>query len=134
MRAEREQELPVRGVPELDVVVESGRCDELPIGREGDVVDLLLVAEQAGDRLCCDGRMPEVYSEIVASGNKALHDFTSDSSSCLEARAGFGNFLDIGGGYDAGMIMVGGTEDEVGGKGEMVDPVSMSCQGTDEGA
>lgn len=48
---QRRDEFSVSRVPELDVVVPAGAGDEEAVGGEGDVVDLLLVPEEAGEGL-----------------------------------------------------------------------------------
>ena len=49
MPSHREEEFTVAGIPQFDVVVEAGAGDVEAVWGEGDVVDLLLVAEEAGD-------------------------------------------------------------------------------------
>lgn len=49
MSSERSHELARPPFPDLDGVVEPGRGDPPAVGGEGDVVDLLLVACEAGE-------------------------------------------------------------------------------------
>lgn len=133
--AQRGDESAVARAPQLDGVVEAAAGDEGAVRGEGHVVDLFLVAEQAGDGFgVVGGRVPEVDCEVVACGDEAFGDAAVDGGGCLVALARFCGFLRWGGGDVACVVVVGGAEDEVGGEGEVVDPVGVRGEGGDQGA
>lgn len=125
MALERIQEFPIPCVPEFDVVIEGGTSNEEAVRGESDVVDLLLVAEEASERFrACRGR-PEIHRKVVAGGNEAFHNLPINGSGFFEALFGFGDF---GGGVwrdGACVVMVRGAEHEVGAQGEVVHPVRV---------
>lgn len=125
----------VEGAPDLDLVVEAGRSNVLAGRGEGDVRDGFPVAEEAGDgfRRALGGR-PEEDCEVVARGHEALGNLAVGRRGFLEAVFCLGEFFRVGGGDGAGVVVVGGAQDELGGEGEVVDPVSVGGEGADEGA
>ena len=125
MAFERVDELPVARVPYLDVVVEGGARDEQPVGRERDVIDLLLVTQEPRDGFGARGGRPEIHGEIVAGGDEALDDLAVDGRRFLEALPGFGDLGFGRGGNVAGVVVVGGAEDEVCAEREVVHPVRV---------
>lgn len=133
MAFERVDELPVAGVPKLDMVIEGGARDKEPVRREGDVVDLLLVAQEPREGLDARGGRPEIHGEIVAGGDEALDDLAIDGRRFLKAVLGFGDLGFGRGGDVAGVVVVGGAEDKVRAEGEVVHPVRVRgevvCQG-----
>ena len=79
------------------------------------------------------GRGPKVDGEVVGGGDETFSDFIIDSGGFVETGSCEGDLGFIGcwwvGGDVAVVVMVGGAEDGVGGKGEMVDPVGMRGEG-----
>ena len=65
MSSQRVQKGAGGGIPEFDVVVKRRRCDEGSGGGEDDVVDLFLVAEEAGDGFLSGGWGPKVDGKVV---------------------------------------------------------------------
>lgn len=125
------------GVPQLDMVVEGGGGDESTGGGEGDVVDLFLVAEEAGEGFdgrvagVRGGRRPQVDCAIVRGGDEAFDEGVVDCCGGFEPLFCFCRFLGVGCGDAAGVVVVGGSEDEVSGEGEMVYPVCVGGQSAD---
>lgn len=76
--AEGGDEGAVAGVPELDVVVPAAGGEGEAVGGEGHVVDLFLVAEEAGERFGGRGGGPEVDCEVVACGDDFLDEGVVD--------------------------------------------------------
>ena len=134
MALERVQELPVPCVPQLDMVIERGARDEEAVGRERDVVDLLLVAEEAGEGFRARRGRPEIHREVVAGGDEAFDNLAIDGSGFFEALFCFGDFGGGGCGDGARVVVVGGAEDEVGAEGEVVHPVRVRGQVVGQGA
>lgn len=125
MAPESEQEGAVAGVPQLDVIVPARAGDQHPVRGEGYVVDLLLVAKQTAHRFVAGRWCPEVNCTVVASCDEALDDRIVDCGGFFEAGKCFFQFgfsSDRGG---RSMVVVGGAEDKVGGKGKVVDPMSV---------
>lgn len=129
------------GVPELDVVVEGGGGDEGAGRGEGDVVDLFLVTEEPGHGFDCCGvaggggrRGPEVDGAVIGGGDEAFGEGAVDGCGGLEPLFCFGQLLVVGWGDGAGVVVVGGSENEVRGEGEMVDPVGVRGEGADQSA
>ena len=114
MCTQRRDELPVPCIPEFHVVVEARAGDEQAIRRKRDVVDLLLVAEEAGDGFGRRGWLPDVHCEIVGGGDEAFDGDVVDGSGFVEAGFRFLSLFGVGGRDGAGVVMVGGSEDEVG--------------------
>ena len=59
------------------MIVEAGRGYERTVGRECDMVDLLLMANHALHRCSRDGRLPEVHSAVVACCDQAFNATSS---------------------------------------------------------
>lgn len=138
---ERGNERPVARVPELDMVVKARAGDVLPLataaaaGGEGDVVHALLMAQETGEGLVAlRGGVPEVHGAVVARGDEALTDAAVDRGGFLEAGSRLGDFFGVGGWDGARVVVVGGAEDEVGRKREVVDPVGVRGEGLDQGS
>lgn len=130
---QRAQELAVAGAPQFDVVVEAARGDEAAVRGEGDVVDLLLVAEEAGDGLGEGERVPEEDGAVVAGGHEAFAERGGRGgggcgcgflpAAACEGSAGFGR-----GGWGGGVVEVAGAQDEVGREREVVHPMRVAGQ------
>lgn len=133
MAAEGEEEFPVAGIPELDGVVEGGGSDERAVGGESDVVDGFLVAEEAGEGFRVGG-FPEVDGEVVACGHETFGDAVIHGCGFGETFFCSSYLSCVCSGDVAGVVVVGCAEDEVGGEGEVVDPVGVGGEGGDEGA
>lgn len=144
MALERGHERPVARVPELDMVVKPRAGDVLPLAAaaaaaargKGDVVHAFLVAQETGEGLVAvrGGGFPEVHGAVVARGDEALADAAVDRGGFLEAGSRLGGFFGVGWWDDARVVVVGGAEDEVGGKREVVDPVGVRGESLDQGA
>ena len=111
------------------MVVPAAGGDGETVWAERYVVDLLLVAEEPGEGFGAGGGAPEVHCEVVGGGDEAFSDLAVDGCGCLESGEGFGNFAFLGLGNFAGVVVVGGSEDEVCGEGEVVDPVCVRGEG-----
>lgn len=112
--AQSEQKLAVQGIPQFDVVVVAAARDEGAVGGKGDVVDLLLVAEQAGDGFSGLGWVPEVDCAVVAGGDEAFGRDAVDRGGFLESGACFDEFGLPVWRDESGMVVVCGAEDKVG--------------------
>lgn len=134
VRAEREEEFPVPSGPQLDMVVPCRGRQEVAVGREADLVDLLLVARHARHGLVATEGCPEEEGAVFRSGCQALDDFAVDGGSLFEARFRFCEFFFWRGGHFTRVVVVRGSEDEVGGESEMVHPMRVAGQCVDEGA
>lgn len=133
MAAESVEESAVGGGPEFDVVVETCAGDELAVGREGHMVDLFLVAEEAVDGLQGGLGRPEVDCAVVAGGDEALAGSLGGEFVAGEGfeAFGFGRGGDVGA---AAVVEVAGAEHEVGGEREVVHPVGVVAKGVQESA
>lgn len=139
MAFEGEEKGAVGSVPELDEVVEAGRGKKQPVGRKDDMVDLLLVAEQAGDGLGRGAGVPEVDGAIVAGRHQALNGLAVlllavDAGRRMEALLclfTLGLFR-VGHALLARVVMVCRPQSKVGGEGEMVDPVCVGGKGVQQ--
>lgn len=90
MRPEREQERPVARAPQLDVVVPAGARDQPAVRREGDVVDLFLVADEPAHGLGAGRRRPEIDGEIVAGRHEPFDNGAVHRRGFLKPRARLG--------------------------------------------
>ena len=134
MALERVDELPVARIPYLDVIIKGGARDEEPVGRERDVIDLLLVAQKPRNGLNARGRRPQIHGEVVTGGDEALDDVAVDGRRFLEAVFRSGD-LGRGRGRDvAGVVVVGGAQDEVRAEREVVHPVGVRAEVVRQGA
>ena len=83
------------------------------------MVYLFLMAQEAGDGFdgCVAGggrgRRPKVDCAVVRGGDEAFGEGVVDRCGGFEALLGFGGFLLVGRGNAAGVVVVGGSEDEV---------------------
>lgn len=134
MGPEREQERAVARAPQLDVVVPARTGDPNPVRGEGDVVDLFLVAEEPAHGLGAGRRRPEIDGEIVAGGHEPFDDGIVHRPGFLKPRERLGELVFGGDGNGRRVIVVGGTEGEVGGECEVVDPMSVGGKGLGQGA
>ena len=87
--AQSVQVFAVVGVPQLDVVVETGGSDRRAVGRECDVVDLFLVADQTGQGLRLLARCPQVDGAVVGGCYETL-DAAGWGGCSIVAGLGFG--------------------------------------------
>lgn len=125
MSSECGDEFPIARIPKLDCVVEARGSNDGTVRGEGDVVDLFLVAVQAGDRLGGGQWVPEVDCEVVACGDETFSDAVIYNCGFFVSFFRFCGLGFVGGGDVASVVVVGGAEDEVGGEGEVVDPVGV---------
>lgn len=106
------------------------------------MVDGFLVAEEAGEGFECGdgggggggGWGPEVDGGVVGGGDEAFGEGVVGRGCGFEAREGGGEFGVLCRRDDAGVGVVGGAEDRVGGEGEVVDPVGVRREGAHERA
>lgn len=134
MAFERVDKLPIARVPQLDVVIEGGARDEEAVRRERDVIELFLMPKEPRERLETGGGRPEIHREVVAGGDEALDDLPIDGRRFLEAILGFGDLGFGRGGCVAGVVVVGGAQDEVCAERQVVHPVRVRGEVVRQGA
>lgn len=130
--AQSGDELAIPCVPQLDAVVEASGCDACAVGREGDVQDLLLVAEEPGDgldggvgRVVDGGGIPQEYRVVVGCRQEFLDELAFVPCGIFEAGLGLlDSFFDRVGHF-ACVVVVGGAKGKVGREGEVVDPMGV---------
>ena len=137
MAFERVQPCPRDPGPDAEGVVEGRAGEQGSRGREGDVVDLLLVAVQPGqgfrfflldDRSVV--RWPEEDSQVIARRHEALLDPPIQRRGTLVALQGFGALGLDGRGHARGgfVVVIGCPERMVRRQRDAVDPVRVACQ------
>lgn len=130
--AQRGDKLAVSCVPQLDAIVEASGCDACAVGGEGDVQDLLLMAEEAGDgldggvgRVVDRGGIPQEYRVVVGRRQEFLDELAFVACGVFEAFLGLlDSFFDRVGDF-ARVVVVGGAKGKVGREGEVVNPMGV---------
>jgi hypothetical protein len=121
-------ELSISRIPEFGMIIEAGTSDQQSIGRECNMVDLLLVTEHPRHRFRSFRWLPQIHRKIVAGRYKSFDYFSVDPNSFQESFFRLCNFLFVCRGYFPRMIVEGGSVDEVCRQCEMIDPVSVRIQ------
>lgn len=120
------------------MVVEPATGYQQAIRREGNVVDLLLVAQHTGQRfLALVDRIPQEHGEVVTRADDLLDNLpaaTLRGSGLLESLLGLGALPLLRLGDVARVVKVPGAQDKVGRQRKVVDPVGVALELVDEGA
>ena len=84
-----------------------------------------LMPVEAGEGFGLLGRFPYIYSVVLAGCGESFNYLVVDGCGLFEAFFGLCDLAFFRGGNFACVVVIGGSEDEVCGKSEMVDPVSV---------
>ena len=130
------EELAISGIPELDAVIPTNRGNQSAVGRELNLVHLVLMSQKSSNGLgTVVGGIPQVHGKVITGRYYPLSNLAIDLGRSLETLLGLLPLALLGGRDILGAVVkVCGPKGMVARQTDVVDPVGMGCQAVYQGA